>query len=55
MSPEAKFEVASFDVNVNAIDVSVEVEPLLTVPDVIVMVGAVVSAGGIVAEVTCDA
>jgi hypothetical protein len=43
ISPEAKLEVASLDVNVNDNVLSLLVSPSLTSLEVIVMVGAVVS------------
>ena len=43
ISPTTKLFVASLDVNVKAIDASFDVSPLDTVPEVIVIVGLVVS------------
>ena len=43
MSPTAKFDVASLEVKVKAIEASLEVSPVSTVEDVIVIVNAVES------------
>mgnify|MGYP003326530945 CR=1 FL=1 len=43
MSPTAKLLVASFEVNVKAIELSLDVSPSETVDDVMVIVGLVVS------------